>query len=49
MRGGPFVSRTGAAVHWLVRVAERAGLSGRDSLDIPPGTPAREAWPDLFA
>jgi type II secretory ATPase GspE/PulE/Tfp pilus assembly ATPase PilB-like protein/CheY-like chemotaxis protein len=41
------VSRTGAAVHWLVRVAERAGLAGRESLDIPPGTPAREAWPVL--
>ena len=35
------------AVHWLVRVAERAGLAGREALDIPPSTPAREAWPVL--
>jgi type II secretory ATPase GspE/PulE/Tfp pilus assembly ATPase PilB-like protein/ActR/RegA family two-component response regulator len=40
---GPSGAR--GAVHWLVRVAERAGLSGRESLDIPPGTPARDAWP----
>ena len=35
------------AVHWLVRVAERAGLAGRETLDIPPSTPPREAWPVL--
>ena len=35
------------AVHWLVGVAERAGLAGREALDIPPSTPAREAWPVL--
>jgi type II secretory ATPase GspE/PulE/Tfp pilus assembly ATPase PilB-like protein/ActR/RegA family two-component response regulator len=33
-----------AAVHWLVRVVERAGLPGAETLDIPPGTPARDAW-----
>ena len=32
------------AVHWLVRVAERAGLEG-ERPDVPPGTAAREAWP----
>ena len=32
-------------VHWLVRVAERAGLAGGETLDVPPGTPSREAWP----
>lgn len=31
-------------IHWLVRVAERAGLEG-ERPDIPPGTAAREAWP----
>ena len=35
-------------MHWLVRVAERAGLAGREALDIPPATPAREAWPVLI-
>src|SRR5688500_19037682 len=34
-----------ASVHWLVRVAERAGLAGREHLDLPANTPAREAWP----
>ena len=32
-------------MHWLVRVAERAGLTGSEPLDVPPGTQAREAWP----
>ncbi len=32
------------AVHWLVRVAERAGLEG-ERPDVPPETPAKEAWP----
>ena len=31
-------------VHWLVRVAERAGLEG-ERPDVPPETAAREAWP----
>ena len=39
----PEVSVT-AVVHWLVRVAERAGLEG-ERPDVPPETPAREAWP----
>ena len=42
----PQQSRPGS-VHWLIRVAERAGLAAREALDIPPGTPAREAWPVL--
>ncbi len=43
----PLPSRPGS-VHWLIRVAERAGLAAREALDIPPGTPAREAWPVLI-
>ena len=39
----PEVSVT-AVVHWLVRVAERAGLEG-ERPDVPPETPAKEAWP----
>ena len=31
-------------VHWLVRVAARAGLEG-ERPDVPPQTSAREAWP----
>ena len=30
-------------VHWLVRVAERAGLEG-ERPDVPPETAAKEAW-----
>ena len=37
--------RSPGSVHWLVRVAERAGLTGEEALDVPPGTQAREAWP----
>ena len=34
-----------AAVHWLVRIAERAGLEpGGDRPDIPPSSRANEAW-----
>ena len=32
------------AVHWLVRVAERAGLEGERPA-VPPETSAKEAWP----
>ena len=32
------------AVHWLVRIAERAGLVGEERLDIPPETDASDAW-----
>ena len=41
----PEVSVT-AVVHWLVRVAERTGLEG-ERPDVPPETPAREAWPGV--
>jgi type II secretory ATPase GspE/PulE/Tfp pilus assembly ATPase PilB-like protein/CheY-like chemotaxis protein len=30
--------------HWLRTAATRAGVPGSDSLAIPPGTPAPEAW-----
>jgi type II secretory ATPase GspE/PulE/Tfp pilus assembly ATPase PilB-like protein/ActR/RegA family two-component response regulator len=32
------------AVHWLVRIAERAGLPARERPDVPAGTRATEAW-----
>jgi type II secretory ATPase GspE/PulE/Tfp pilus assembly ATPase PilB-like protein/CheY-like chemotaxis protein len=32
------------AVHWLVRIAERAGLVGAERLDVPPDTSAEDAW-----
>ncbi len=31
-------------MHWLVRIAERAGLAGHERLDIPPTTGAEDAW-----
>ena len=34
----------GAAVHWLVRIAERAGYGDVDRPDIPAGNPAVDAW-----
>ena len=35
------------AVHWLVRIAERAGLGERDRPEISASTKAREAWGDV--
>ena len=32
------------AVHWLVRIAERAGMGDRDRPEIPPGARSAEAW-----
>jgi len=32
------------AVHWLVRIAERAGMGERPRPDIPPSLAAAEAW-----
>ncbi len=32
------------AVHWLVRIAERAGLSAGERPEVPPGTRAADAW-----
>jgi len=34
---------TGGAMHWLVRIAERAGLQG-EPLDVELGSTAREVW-----
>jgi len=34
----------GTAVHWLVRIAERAGYGDQDRPDIPAGAPASDAW-----
>jgi type IV pilus assembly protein PilB len=36
--------RPRGAVHWLVRIAERAGLGDQDRPEIAPGAPAAEAW-----
>jgi type II secretory ATPase GspE/PulE/Tfp pilus assembly ATPase PilB-like protein len=33
-----------AAVHWLVRIAERAGLSRDSGTGVPPGTAIADAW-----
>jgi len=32
------------AVHWLVRIAERAGLGASDRVDVPAGAPIEDAW-----
>ncbi|NIP58205.1 MAG: response regulator [Gemmatimonadetes bacterium] len=31
-------------VHWLVRIVDRAGIERSQELEVPPGTPARDAW-----
>lgn len=33
-----------APSHWLVRIAERAGLGQASQVDLPPSTPIRDAW-----
>ncbi|HSG09187.1 MAG TPA: ATPase, T2SS/T4P/T4SS family [Longimicrobiales bacterium] len=38
------VKTPSGAVHWLVRVAERAGLGEKDRPEISPGKRAAEAW-----
>ncbi len=30
--------------HWVVRIAQRAGLAGATSLNVSPGVPAADAW-----
>jgi type II secretory ATPase GspE/PulE/Tfp pilus assembly ATPase PilB-like protein len=35
------------AVHWLVRIAERAGLGDRERPDLAPGAPAQQVWTDV--
>ena len=37
----------GRAVHWLVRIAERAGLGDRHRPVIPAGMKAQDAWKDV--
>lgn len=36
-----------AAVHWLVRIAERAGYGAGDRPEIPAGVRATDAWGDV--
>ena len=33
-----------ASVHWLARIADRAGLVVSERLDVPPDTSAEDAW-----
>jgi hypothetical protein len=35
------------AVHWLVRIAERAGLGDYTRPEIPPGEKAQDAWSEV--
>ena len=37
----------GGAVHWLVRIAERAGLSDRERPEISAGSSASEVWTEV--
>ncbi|MGD2068713.1 MAG: ATPase, T2SS/T4P/T4SS family [Gemmatimonadota bacterium] len=32
------------SLHWLARIAERAGVATKGSVDLPPSTPAHDAW-----
>jgi len=41
---GPTAEVPRGAVHWLVRIAERAGYADRERPEIAPGAPAPEAW-----
>lgn len=45
--GSETQKKTAAAVHWLVRIAERAGYGDRDRPEIPAGSRASEAWNDV--
>ena len=42
--GGKTTRPRGSSVHWLVRIAERAGLLGEERLEVPPDTAAEDAW-----
>lgn len=42
--GPPKAPGRGTSVHWLARIAERAGLVGAERLELPPDTPAEDAW-----
>ncbi len=35
---------SGNSVHWLVRIAERAGLSAPDGVDVPADASIQDAW-----
>ncbi|MEX2470969.1 MAG: ATPase, T2SS/T4P/T4SS family [Gemmatimonadota bacterium] len=37
----------GPAVHWLVRIAERAGYGDKERPDVPAGNKASDAWSDV--
>ena len=37
----------GSSVHWLVRIAERAGLGDHERPDLAPGRSAFEAWTEV--
>jgi type II secretory ATPase GspE/PulE/Tfp pilus assembly ATPase PilB-like protein/ActR/RegA family two-component response regulator len=39
--------RPPGAVHWLVRIAERAGYADTERPEIPPGSTAPEAWTEV--
>jgi type II secretory ATPase GspE/PulE/Tfp pilus assembly ATPase PilB-like protein/CheY-like chemotaxis protein len=39
--------RSRGAVHWLVRIAERAGYGDRERPDVAPGAAAPEAWTEV--
>src|SRR5690606_24711325 len=41
------VAAGGAAMHWLVRIAERAGYGDMDRPDVRVGTRAVDAWNDV--
>jgi type IV pilus assembly protein PilB len=38
---------TPGAVHWLVRIAERAGYGDRERPDVPAGNKASDVWSDV--
>jgi type II secretory ATPase GspE/PulE/Tfp pilus assembly ATPase PilB-like protein/ActR/RegA family two-component response regulator len=39
--------RSRGAVHWLVRIAERAGYADQERPDLSPGSSAPEAWTEV--
>jgi type II secretory ATPase GspE/PulE/Tfp pilus assembly ATPase PilB-like protein/ActR/RegA family two-component response regulator len=43
----PEVPRSKSALHWLVRIAERAGYSDKHRPALSSSTPAKEAWGDV--
>jgi type II secretory ATPase GspE/PulE/Tfp pilus assembly ATPase PilB-like protein/ActR/RegA family two-component response regulator len=43
----PTAHRARGAVHWLVRIAERAGYGDNDRPEIPPSSSAPEVWSEV--